>query len=63
MNGFIERNIGVMMVLIVIGVSFGGMVEIIPLMSQKVMTQPYAEQSKQVAQKYDRLKPPAARKN
>ncbi len=40
MNGFIERNIGVMMLLIVIGISFGGMVEIIPLMSQRVVTEP-----------------------
>ncbi len=40
MNEFIEKNIGVMMILIVIGVSFGGMVEIIPLMTQKVVTEP-----------------------
>ncbi len=40
MNEFIEKNIGVMMILILIGVSFGGMVEIIPLMSQKVVTEP-----------------------
>lgn len=40
MNEFIEKNIGVMMLLIVIAVSFGGIVEIIPLMSQKVMTEP-----------------------
>jgi len=40
MNEFIEKNIGVMMVLIVLSVSFGGIVEIIPLMSQKVMTEP-----------------------
>ncbi|MCB1643863.1 MAG: cytochrome-c oxidase, cbb3-type subunit II [Pseudomonadales bacterium] len=40
MNDFIEKNIGVMMLLILIAVSFGGMVEIIPLMTQKVVTQP-----------------------
>ena len=40
MNNFIEKNLLVLMVLIIIGVSFGGMVEIIPLMSQKVMTEP-----------------------
>ena len=40
MNQFIEKNIGVMMILIVLAVSFGGMVEIIPLMSQKVVSEP-----------------------
>lgn len=40
MNDFIEKNIGVMVVLIVIAVSFGGIIEIIPLMSQKVVTEP-----------------------
>ena len=40
MNDFIEKNIGVMMVLIVVAVSFGGIVEIVPLMSQKVVTEP-----------------------
>lgn len=40
MNEFIEKNIGVMLVLIVIAVSFGGIVEIIPLMSQKVVQEP-----------------------
>lgn len=40
MNEFIEKNIGVMMVLIVLAISFGGLVEIIPLMSQKVLTEP-----------------------
>lgn len=40
MNEFIEKNIGVMMALILLGVSFGGLVEIIPLMSQKVVTEP-----------------------
>ncbi|MBL6691137.1 MAG: cytochrome-c oxidase, cbb3-type subunit II [Pseudomonadales bacterium] len=40
MNDFIEKNIGVMMVLILLAVSFGGIVEIIPLMSQKVVQEP-----------------------
>ena len=40
MNEFIEKNIGVMMLLILICVSFGGIIEIIPLMSQKVVTEP-----------------------
>ncbi len=40
MNDFIERNLGVMLVLILIGVSFGGAVEIIPLMTQDVVTEP-----------------------
>ena len=40
MNDFIEKNIGVMMVLIILAVSFGGIVEIIPLMSQKVVQEP-----------------------
>ncbi len=40
MNDFIEKNIGVMMLLIILAVSFGGIVEIIPLMSQKVVTEP-----------------------
>lgn len=40
MNDFIEKNIGVMMILIVLAVSFGGIVEIIPLMSQKVVQEP-----------------------
>jgi len=40
MNEFIEKNIGVMMVLILLAVSFGGIVEIIPLMSQKVVQEP-----------------------
>ena len=40
MNEFIEKNIFVMMVLIVLAVSFGGIVEIIPLMSQKVVQEP-----------------------
>ncbi len=40
MNEFIEKNLPVMMVLIVIAVSFGGAIEIIPLMNQKVVTEP-----------------------
>ena len=40
MNEFIEKNLGVMLVLILLAVSFGGIVEIIPLMTQKVVTQP-----------------------
>lgn len=40
MNDFIEKNIGVMMILIVLAVSFGGIIEIIPLMNQKVVTEP-----------------------
>ncbi len=40
MNQFIERNIGLMIVLILIAVSFGGIVEIVPLMSQKMVTEP-----------------------
>ena len=40
MNQFIEKNIGLMMILILIAVSFGGIVEIVPLMSQRMMTEP-----------------------
>jgi cytochrome c oxidase cbb3-type subunit 2 len=40
MNDFIEQNIGVMVVLIVLAVSFGGIIEIVPLMTQKVVTEP-----------------------
>ncbi len=40
MNDFIEKNIGLMIVLIIVAVSFGGIVEIVPLMSQKVVTEP-----------------------
>ena len=36
----IERNMGLMIVLIVIAVAFGGAVEIIPLMAQKVTSEP-----------------------
>ncbi len=37
---FIEKNMGLMIILIVIAVSFGGAVEILPLMSQKVASEP-----------------------
>lgn len=40
MNEFIERNIGLMIVLIIVAVSFGGAVEIIPLMSQSTVNEP-----------------------
>ncbi|MEM7364192.1 MAG: cytochrome-c oxidase, cbb3-type subunit II [Pseudomonadota bacterium] len=40
MNEIIERHLGLMMVLILIAVSFGGAVEIIPLMSQTTVTEP-----------------------
>jgi cytochrome c oxidase cbb3-type subunit II len=39
-NDFIEKNIGVMMLLILIAVSFGGIIEIVPLMNQNVVTEP-----------------------
>jgi cytochrome c oxidase cbb3-type subunit 2 len=37
---FIEKNMGLMIILIVIAVSFGGAIEIIPLMAQKVTSEP-----------------------
>lgn len=40
MNDMIEKNMGLMLVLILVAVSFGGAVEIIPLMTQKVVTEP-----------------------
>lgn len=40
MNDLIEKNMGVMLVLILVAVSFGGAVEVIPLMTQKVVTEP-----------------------
>ena len=40
MNDIIEKNLGLMLVLILLAVSFGGIIEIIPLMSQKVVTEP-----------------------
>jgi cytochrome c oxidase cbb3-type subunit 2 len=39
-NDFIEKNIGVMMLLTLIAVSFGGIIEIVPLMNQNVVTEP-----------------------
>lgn len=36
----IERNIGLMMVLVILVISFGGLVEIVPLFFQKSTTQP-----------------------
>jgi cytochrome c oxidase cbb3-type subunit 2 len=42
MNEFIERNLALMIVLIVLAVSFGGIVEIVPLLSQKTVTEPIA---------------------
>ena len=40
MNQIIEKNLGIMLVLVLIAVGFGGAVEIIPLMTQKVVTEP-----------------------
>ncbi len=40
MNDFIEKNIGVMVILIVVAVSFGGIIEIVPLMNERVVTEP-----------------------
>lgn len=40
MNDFIEKNIGLMIIMTIIAVSFGGIVEIVPLMSQKTVTEP-----------------------
>lgn len=39
MNELIEKNIGLMLILIVVAVSFGGAVEIIPLMTQQAKTE------------------------
>ncbi len=36
----VEKNVGLMMVLIIIAISFGGLVEIVPLFFQKETTQP-----------------------
>lgn len=36
----LEKNIGLMSILVVVAISFGGMVEIIPLMNQKAATEP-----------------------
>lgn len=40
MNDFIEKNLGLMMVLILVAISFGGAIEIIPLLSQKSVIEP-----------------------
>lgn len=40
MNEFIEKNLGVMLILILVAVGFGGAIEILPLMTQKVVTEP-----------------------
>ena len=42
MSDMIEKNLGLMLILILIAVGFGGAVEIIPLMTQKVVTEPIA---------------------
>lgn len=39
---FIEKNTAVMLILIVVAISFGGLVEIVPLMFQKQTTEPIA---------------------
>src|SRR6266702_3018929 len=41
-HDFIERNVGLMVVLIILVVSVGGLVEIVPLFFQKSTTQPVA---------------------
>ena len=38
----IEKNIGVMMILIVLTISVGGLIEIVPLFYQKSTTEPIA---------------------
>ena len=40
MSDLIEKNLGIMLVLILIAVGFGGAIEIIPLMTQNVVTEP-----------------------
>jgi len=40
MNEFIEKNLGVLLALILVAVCFGGIIEIVPLMTQKVVTEP-----------------------
>lgn len=40
MSEIIEKNLGLMLVLILFAVGFGGFVEIVPLMTQKVVTEP-----------------------
>ncbi|MGI9293830.1 MAG: cytochrome-c oxidase, cbb3-type subunit II [Pseudomonadales bacterium] len=39
-HDFIEKNTAVLMILIVVAISFGGLVEIVPLMFQKQVTEP-----------------------
>lgn len=41
-HAIIEKNIGLMILLIVVAISFGGLVEIVPLLFQKQTTQPIA---------------------
>jgi cytochrome c oxidase cbb3-type subunit II len=41
-HGIVEKNIGLMIVLIVVAISFGGLVEIVPLIFQKQTTTPIA---------------------
>jgi cytochrome c oxidase cbb3-type subunit 2 len=36
----VEKNIGLMMILMIVAISFGGLVEIVPLMFQKDVTEP-----------------------
>ena len=38
----VEKNVGLMIVLIIVAISFGGLVEIVPLFFQKETTQPVA---------------------
>ncbi len=40
MNAFIEKNLPALLALILIAVSFGGAIEILPLMTQDVVTEP-----------------------
>ena len=40
MNDLIEKNLGLLIALTIVAVSFGGAVEIIPLMSQRVVQEP-----------------------
>jgi cytochrome c oxidase cbb3-type subunit 2 len=41
-HDFVEKNIGMMLVLILVAISFGGLVEIVPLFFAKETTQPIA---------------------
>jgi len=40
MHDVVEKNLGIMVVLIVVAISFGGLVEIVPLFFQQDMTEP-----------------------